>query len=301
MTDTTTSTTVTATAPESQTFELAVPGAVLRYDVREGGAADQPPLMMIGSPMGAGRLHHPRRALPRPDGRHLRPARGRAQRAQRPEPDLDPAAARRRPAPRHRGARPRSGRPGGQQRGSGQRPRAGGAAPGRRPHPGGARAAAGGAGRGPRGRPGRLPGHPRHLPARRHGPGDGQVHRDRLPHRPGARRLRRPARGPRGVRAPHRGRRFARRRAARSEPAVLHRPRARHSTRSRPRRRGSSSRVGEASQGQLARRGGEAVAARIGVPVTVFPGDHAGFLGGEYGQTGVPDEFAARLREVLAG
>ena len=59
--------------------------------------------------------------------------------------------------------------------------------------------------------------------------------------------------------------------------------------------------VGEESEGQLARRGGEAVAARLGIPVTVFPGDHAGFLGGEYGQTGAPDAFAARLREVLGG
>ena len=30
-----------------------------------------------------------------------------------------------------------------------------------------------------------------------------------------------------------------------------------------------------------------------------FPGDHGGFLGGEYGQTGEPDAFAAKLREVL--
>jgi hypothetical protein len=36
------------------------------------------------------------------------------------------------------------------------------------------------------------------------------------------------------------------------------------------------------------------------VPVTEFPGDHAGFLGGEYGQHGEPDAFAAKLREVLA-
>jgi hypothetical protein len=31
-----------------------------------------------------------------------------------------------------------------------------------------------------------------------------------------------------------------------------------------------------------------------------FPGGHDGFLGGEYGQTGQPDDFAAKLREVLA-
>jgi hypothetical protein len=30
-----------------------------------------------------------------------------------------------------------------------------------------------------------------------------------------------------------------------------------------------------------------------------LPGDHGGFLGGEYGQTGEPDAFAATLREVL--
>ena len=33
-------------------------------------------------------------------------------------------------------------------------------------------------------------------------------------------------------------------------------------------------------------------------PVT-FPSDHGGFLGGEYGQAGEPDAFAAKLREVL--
>jgi hypothetical protein len=31
----------------------------------------------------------------------------------------------------------------------------------------------------------------------------------------------------------------------------------------------------------------------------VFPGDHSGFLGGEFGQTGEPVPFAARLLEVL--
>jgi pimeloyl-ACP methyl ester carboxylesterase len=59
--------------------------------------------------------------------------------------------------------------------------------------------------------------------------------------------------------------------------------------------------VGEESDGQLARRGGEAAAERLGVEATSFPSDHGGFLGGEYGQSGKPDEFAARLREVLAG
>lgn len=59
--------------------------------------------------------------------------------------------------------------------------------------------------------------------------------------------------------------------------------------------------VGEKSDGELAHRGGEAAAERLGVAATVFPGDHGGFLGGEYGQTGEPDAFAAKLRKVLAG
>lgn len=43
------------------------------------------------------------------------------------------------------------------------------------------------------------------------------------------------------------------------------------------------------------------VAERLGTQLVMFPGDHGGFLGGEYGQTGKPDEFAAKLREVLDG
>jgi len=57
--------------------------------------------------------------------------------------------------------------------------------------------------------------------------------------------------------------------------------------------------VGEGSGTQLARRGGEAVAERLGITPVVFPSDHGGFLGGEYGQTGDPDAFAAKLHEVL--
>jgi hypothetical protein len=49
----------------------------------------------------------------------------------------------------------------------------------------------------------------------------------------------------------------------------------------------------------MAHRGAEAVAERLGTTPVTFPSDHGGFLGGEYGQTGKPDEFAARLREVL--
>jgi pimeloyl-ACP methyl ester carboxylesterase len=58
---------------------------------------------------------------------------------------------------------------------------------------------------------------------------------------------------------------------------------------------------GTESDGLLAQRGAMAVAAALGVEPTRFPSDHGGFLGGEYGQTGDPDAFAARLREVLDG
>jgi uncharacterized protein YndB with AHSA1/START domain/pimeloyl-ACP methyl ester carboxylesterase len=58
--------------------------------------------------------------------------------------------------------------------------------------------------------------------------------------------------------------------------------------------------AGEESDGQLASRGGFAVAERLGTKPVMFPSHHGGFLGGEYGQAGDPDAFAARLREVLA-
>jgi len=57
--------------------------------------------------------------------------------------------------------------------------------------------------------------------------------------------------------------------------------------------------VGAESTGQFAHRSALAVAERLGVEAVVFPGDHAGFLGGEFGITGEPDAFAAALRRVL--
>jgi pimeloyl-ACP methyl ester carboxylesterase len=67
--------------------------------------------------------------------------------------------------------------------------------------------------------------------------------------------------------------------------------------------RGASTRIvlaaGEESDGEMANRGAYAVAERLGTTPVAFPSDHGGFLGGEYGQTGKPDEFAAKLREVL--
>jgi pimeloyl-ACP methyl ester carboxylesterase len=41
------------------------------------------------------------------------------------------------------------------------------------------------------------------------------------------------------------------------------------------------------------------VAAGLGRKPVIFPSHHAGFLGGEFGQQGKPQEFAATLREVL--
>jgi pimeloyl-ACP methyl ester carboxylesterase len=59
--------------------------------------------------------------------------------------------------------------------------------------------------------------------------------------------------------------------------------------------------VGEESGQMAAGRAGTAVAARLGTPPVIFPGGHDGFLGGEYGGMGQPDEFAATLRAVLSG
>jgi pimeloyl-ACP methyl ester carboxylesterase len=57
--------------------------------------------------------------------------------------------------------------------------------------------------------------------------------------------------------------------------------------------------VGAQSGEELAARGGRSVADRVGIEPVVFPSNHAGFLGGEYGQTGDPEAFAAKLRAVL--
>ncbi|MGH1561798.1 alpha/beta fold hydrolase [Mumia sp. DW29H23] len=59
--------------------------------------------------------------------------------------------------------------------------------------------------------------------------------------------------------------------------------------------------VGAGSEGQLASRATYALGEVLGTPPTVFPGDHGGFMGGEYGQTGEPEAFAKTLREVLDG
>lgn len=57
--------------------------------------------------------------------------------------------------------------------------------------------------------------------------------------------------------------------------------------------------VGVESGQQMAARGGRSVAEALGRPAVEFPSNHGGFLGGEHGQTGDPDGFAAALRAVL--
>jgi pimeloyl-ACP methyl ester carboxylesterase len=57
--------------------------------------------------------------------------------------------------------------------------------------------------------------------------------------------------------------------------------------------------AGAESEGEMANRGGHAVAERLGQQPVIFPSHHGGFLGGEYGWAGEPDAFAAKLRDVL--
>jgi pimeloyl-ACP methyl ester carboxylesterase len=60
--------------------------------------------------------------------------------------------------------------------------------------------------------------------------------------------------------------------------------------------------VGEDTGEQMTGRAARGAAARLGADPVVFPGGHGGFSGGEYGQPAdKPVEFAAKLREVLAG
>jgi pimeloyl-ACP methyl ester carboxylesterase len=58
--------------------------------------------------------------------------------------------------------------------------------------------------------------------------------------------------------------------------------------------------AGVESEGIMASRAAFAVAERLGTEVVVFPSGHSGFMGGEYGQPpGEPEAFAAKLREVF--
>ena len=67
---------------------------------------------------------------------------------------------------------------------------------------------------------------------------------------------------------------------------------------------GASTRVviasGIESRETVTGRAAAAAAEALGQELTIFPSNHGGFLGGEFGQAGQPEAFAARLREVLA-
>lgn len=56
---------------------------------------------------------------------------------------------------------------------------------------------------------------------------------------------------------------------------------------------------GVESREEFTGRAAAGLAEALGVELTLFPSHHAGFLGGEFGQRGEPEVFAARLREVL--
>jgi pimeloyl-ACP methyl ester carboxylesterase len=58
--------------------------------------------------------------------------------------------------------------------------------------------------------------------------------------------------------------------------------------------------AGAESEGEFTHRAALAVAERLGTQATIFPSHHGGFLGGEFGQRGEPEAFAAKLREVLS-
>jgi pimeloyl-ACP methyl ester carboxylesterase len=57
--------------------------------------------------------------------------------------------------------------------------------------------------------------------------------------------------------------------------------------------------AGAESEGAFTYRAPMAIAERLGRQAVIFPSHHAGFLGGEFGQQGEPEAFAAKLREVL--
>ena len=57
--------------------------------------------------------------------------------------------------------------------------------------------------------------------------------------------------------------------------------------------------AGVESANQMTGRAAAVVAERLGGELSVFPSNHGGFLGGEYGQQGDPDAFGPKLREVL--
>ena len=220
----------------------------------------------------------------------------------RPVQRVDARPARRRPPSRHRGARRRAGRPLRQQWRRGQRTRPGAEASGAGPDARRARAAAGGDPARPRGRDGGSPEAIGDTYQRSgFGPAMAQfivcVGHQRADHRPEFAASRRPTRRCSGCRprttAPAPTRCWPRT----SSPARTTSPTSTRCGRPRP---------GSCSPPARSRRDRWPTAARSPSPSgsaptpVIFPSGHGGFLGGEYGQPGEPDAFAAKLREVLA-
>lgn len=58
--------------------------------------------------------------------------------------------------------------------------------------------------------------------------------------------------------------------------------------------------IGAEGEGTLTRRGGQALAAALGIDPVIFPGDHGGFAANQWSPGNDPAAFAATLREVLA-
>ena len=288
------------TMTEATTHTLDVPGATLTYDVRTGSSPTPCPAAHRLAD-GGRRIRHARRAFRRPHRRDLRPAGRGTQREGRSGQPVHARAARRRPASDHRRARRRSGRSLRQQRWRGERARAGGQAPGAGSDARRARTAA-------RLRSCPIAREPWRSPRRSMTPTSaaGSVPAWRTSSWPSATRDRSPRSSPRSRVRTRPCSACPPRTTARRTDALLGQNiiTCTHYEPDFEALRAASTRIvlaaGAESEGEMAHRGAEAVAERLGTKPVIFPSDHGGFLGGEYGQTGDPDGFAAKLREVLA-
>ena len=287
------------TVTEATTRTLDAPGATITYDVRPGGDGSQPPLMLIGSPMGAAGFvtlssHFPERTVVTYDPRG-------AERSGKDDPSTE-SNPEQHADDLHRIIQAVGG-PVDLFASSGGAVNALALVAA---HPDDVRtlvahepplcsvlpdqenAQVGG------------PSHQRLVRAAWLRRGHGALHGDhRSPRRvPGRHRAAaHPRPGP--VRHAGRGRRQPRRRDAPPDTSSARPTTSRTSMRCAR----ASTRIimaaGDESQGEMANRGAYGVAKELGTEVVVFPSHHGGFLGGEYGWAGEPDAFAAKLREVL--
>ena len=286
---------------EPTTHTLDVPGAVLTYDVRRNDAEHRAGAAADRVADGRRRLRHAGGTLRRPHGRDLRPARRGAQQTHRRRNRVHARRARRRPAPADRGAGRRAGRPLRQQRWRGERARPGRPPPRAGPDARRARAAGRPGAAGSRGGAGRV-----RRTSTRPTSAAASGRRWRSSSRSSATRARS---RPTSPTSPRRTRRCSGCRPRTTAPATT-RCSAQNllsCTHYEPdfdALRAASTRIvvaaGAESEASWPTAPALAVAERLGTTPVTFPSDHGGFLGGEYGQTGEPDAFAATLREVLA-